>query len=95
MPSYLEEIQKRLPKLTVAEVNEAAKKYLQTQNYEAVIVTAKAADFKSALEKDEPSPMKYNSQMAADVLEADKTIEALKIKPTSVEIVPIAQVFEK
>jgi zinc protease len=95
MPSYLDEIQTRLPKLTVEDVNRAAKKYLQTENFEAVIVTAKAADFKAALEKDEPSPMKYNTQAAPEVLTADKTIEALKVKPTSIEIVPVAQVFEK
>jgi zinc protease len=95
MPSYLDEIQTRLPKLTVDDVNRAAKKYFQTENFEAVIVTAKAADFKAALEKDEPSPMKYNTQATPEVLAADKTIEALKIKPTSVEIVPVAQVFEK
>ncbi len=95
MPSYLDEIQTRLPKLTVDDVNRAAKKYFQTENFEAVIVTAKAADFKASLEKDEPSPMKYNTQAAPEVLTADKTIEALKVKPTSVEIVPVAQVFEK
>jgi zinc protease len=95
MPSYLDEIQTRLPKLTVDDVNRAAKKYFQTENFEAVIVTSKAADFKAALEKDEPSPMKYNTQAAPDVLTADKTIEALKVKPTSIEIVPVAQVFEK
>ncbi len=95
MPSYLDEIQSRLPKLTVDDVNRAARKYFQTENYQAVIVTAKAADFKAALEKDEPSPMKYNTQAAPEVLTADKTIEALKVKPTSIEIVPVAQVFEK
>ena len=95
MPSYLDEIQARLPKLTLDDVNRAARKYLQTDSYEAVIVTAKAADLKAALEKDAPSPMKYNSQTAPDVLEADKTIEVLKVKPTSIEIVPVGQMFEK
>jgi zinc protease len=95
MPSYIDEIQSRLPKLTVEDVNRAAKKYLQTENFVAVVVTNHAADFKATLEKEEASPMKYNSQPAAAVLEADKTIEAMKIKPTSIEIVPIAQVFEK
>ncbi|MEA2693197.1 MAG: zinc protease [Acidobacteriota bacterium] len=95
MPSYLDEIQGRLPKLTLDEVNRAARKYLQTESYEAVIVTAKAAELKAALQKDGPSPMKYNSQAAPDVLEADKTIEALPVKPTAIEIVPVGQVFEK
>ncbi|HEV7516527.1 MAG TPA: pitrilysin family protein [Thermoanaerobaculia bacterium] len=95
MPSYLDEIQARLPKLTLDDVNRAARKYFQTESYEAVIVTAKAAELKAALEKDGPSPMKYNSQAAPDIAEADKTIEVLKIKPTAIEIVPVSQMFEK
>ena len=95
MPSYLDEIQARLPKLTLDDVNRATRKYFQTENYDAVIVTAKAADFKATLQKDEPSPMKYNSQPSPEVLEADKTIEALPVKPTSIEIVPVVQMFEK
>ncbi len=50
---------------------------------------------KELLEKDEPSPKSYNSQVAPDVLEADKTIQGLKIRPTAIEIVPVAQLYDK
>jgi zinc protease len=94
-PYYIDEIEARLKKLTVADVNAAIKKYLSTDNYEAVFVTANAQQLKDTLQKDEPSPKTYNSQVDAKVLEADKTIQSLKVQPTRIEIVPVAQVFQK
>ncbi|HEY8019912.1 MAG TPA: pitrilysin family protein [Thermoanaerobaculia bacterium] len=94
-PSFLDEIQARVPKLTLDEVNRAAKKYLQTEDYQAVLVTDHAADLKAALEKDDPSPKTYNAKVDPDVLDTDKKFEDLKIRPTSIEIVPVAEVFEK
>ncbi|HEV2852373.1 MAG TPA: pitrilysin family protein [Thermoanaerobaculia bacterium] len=95
MPYYIDEIDSRLKKLTVADVNAAAKKYLSTENFDAVFVTANAQQLKDTLQKDEPSPKTYNAQAEPDVLEADKTIQALKVQPTKIDILPIAQVFEK
>jgi zinc protease len=94
-PYYIDEIDKRLKSMTVDDVNAAIRKYLSTDNYAAVIITAKAADLKDMLQKDAPSPKTYNSQVAPDVQEADKTIQALPVKATSIEIVPAAQAIEK
>jgi zinc protease len=95
MPYYIDEIDARLKKMTVAEVNAAVKKYLSTDNYTAVFVTDDAQQLKDALQKDQPSPKTYNAAVAADVTETDKTITAIKVQPTSIEVVPVAQVFEK
>lgn len=95
MPYYIDKIDARLKKLTVDDVNTVIKKYLQTDNYEAVFVTANAQQLKDTLQKDDPSPKTYNAQPEPEVAEADKTIQALKVKPTSVEILPIDQVFQK
>jgi len=95
MPYYIDEIDKRLKNLTVEQVNAAIKKYIQTDNFQAVFVTANAQKLKETLEKDEPSPKTYNAKPEADVAEADKTIEALKVKPTSIRILPVDQVFQK
>jgi zinc protease len=95
MPYYIDEIQARLPKLTVAEVNAAIKKYLSTDNYQAVIVTANAQQLKETLQKDEPSPKTYNSQVDPKVTAADKIIVPLKVAPTKIDIVPVAEVFQK
>lgn len=95
MPYYIDEIDARLRKMTVAEVNAAVKKYINVDNYDAVFVTNKAQQVKDALQKDEPSPKTYNAQPPAGVLDADKTIQAIKVQPTRIDIVPVAQVFEK
>lgn len=95
MPYYIDEIQSRLPKLTVADVNAAIKKYLSTDNYEAVMVTSNAQQLKDTLQKDEPSPKTYTSQVDAKVTEADKIIVPLKVAPTKIDIVPVAEVFQK
>jgi zinc protease len=95
MDYYIDEIDKRLMALTVEQVNEAVKRHLQTQNLQAVLVTGNAADVQAYLAADEPSPMHYNSPPEADVVEADKAIEALPVKPDSIRIVPVDQMFEK
>jgi zinc protease len=95
MPYYIDEIEARLKKLTVADVNAAIKKYLSPENYEAVLVTAKAEQLKATLQKDEPSPKTYNSAVAPGILEADKTIQVLKVQPTRIDVVPVTEVFQK
>jgi zinc protease len=95
MPYYIDEIQSRVKKLTVNDVNAAIKKYLSTDNYEAILVTANAQQLKDTLQKDEPSPKTYNSQVKAQVTEADKIIVPLKVAPTRIDIAPVAEVFQK
>lgn len=95
MPYFLDEIQSRLERLTVADVNRAASKYLSTDTFEAVMVTAHAGKLADALKQDRPSPKQYNSQVPPEVLETDKLISTLEIKPTAIDIVPVTQMFEK
>ena len=95
MPYYVDEVDKRLKSLTVEEVNRVAKKYLNPDSFKAVVVTGDAQRLKDILQKDEPSPKTYVSEVDKDVLEMDKTIQSLKVKPTAIDIVPIQQVFEK
>jgi zinc protease len=95
MPYFLDEIQSRLPRLTVEDANRAASKYLSTDAFDAVLVTAGASQLADVLRQDHPSPKQYNSQVPAAVLETDKAISALEIRPTAVEVVPVTRMFEK
>lgn len=95
MPYYIDEIEARLKKMTVKDVNAAIKKYLRTDAYDAVMVTAKAQQLKDTLQKDDPSPKQYNSQVAEEILADDKKIQGLKVQPTKIEIVPVGEVFQK
>jgi zinc protease len=95
MPYYIDEIQSRLARLTVDDVNRAAARYFSTDAFDAVLVTAGANQLAAALREDRPSPKQYNSKVAAEVLETDKRISTLEIKPTAVDVVPVTQMFEK
>jgi zinc protease len=92
-PYFIDEIDKRLKSMTVEEVNAAVKKYISTDNYEAVVVTANAARLKDTLQKDAPSPKTYGSPVPPDTAEADKTVQSLAVKPTSIEVVPAAKLY--
>jgi zinc protease len=94
-PYFIDEIDKRLKSMTVDQVNAAVKKYISTDNYEAVIVTDNAAQLKDLLQKDAASPKTYGSPVPPDTAEADKTVQALPVKPTSIEIVPAADLYKK
>lgn len=95
MPYFIDEIERRLGELTVAEVNTAARRYLGTESYVAVIVTDDAPALAAALFADQPSPMSYQSELSAEILTADETIERCPVEPTAVEIVPVDQIFER
>jgi zinc protease len=94
-PYFIDEVEKRLKTMKLEEVNAAIRKYLSTDNYDAVLVTDDAARLKDVLQKDAPSPKTYNSSVPPDTAEADKTVQSLPIKPTSIEIVPVAKLYEK
>jgi len=95
MPYFLDEIQSRLARLTVEDVNRAASKYLSTDSFDAVLVTAGASQLADLLRQDRPSPKQYNSQVPAAVLETDKLISTLAVRPTAIEVVPVTRMFEK
>lgn len=94
-PYFIDEIDKRLKSMTVEEVNAAVKKYITLDNYEAVVVTDNADQLKETLQKDAASPKTYGSPVPPDTAEADKTVQSLAVKPTSIQIVPAADLYKK
>ena len=95
MDYYIDEIDQRLSALTVDDVNAAVRKYLQTDDFEAVFVTAGAADVEVYLEAGAPSPMRYDSAPEEEVLAADKTIQKVPVDPDGFTIVAVDDMFEK
>ncbi|MFL6213817.1 MAG: M16 family metallopeptidase [Blastocatellia bacterium] len=97
IPSFTDYVRGQLAKLTLADVNRAIKKYLQTDNVKIIVITRDAQAFKDAAMSNKPSPISYTSPPAKAILEEDKLIEGyrLNFNPRGVEVVPVAQVFEK
>ncbi|UCG53435.1 MAG: insulinase family protein [Candidatus Latescibacterota bacterium] len=87
---------KMLDELTRDEVNAALKKHLSFENIKVVFVTTDAAGLKDTLINNEPSPITYQSEKPAEVLEEDKEIEAypLSVKPENVTVVKVEKMFE-
>jgi zinc protease len=95
MPYYIDEIDTRLRRLTLNDVNRAARTYLSPDSFAAVIVTDHAAQLQDRLEKESPSPKTYNSQVAPEVLADDKAIAAVKVMPAKIEVAPVEKMFER
>jgi len=87
---------KMLDKLTLDDVNTALKKYLNYKNMKVVFITEDAESLKAVLVSNDPSPITYESEKPAEVLEEDKIISTypLDIKADNVTVVKVEEVFE-
>lgn len=96
-PNFTDYVRAQLAKLTLADVNRAIKKYLQTDNVKIVVVTKDAAGFKDAALAGKPSPISYTSPPPQAILEEDKLIESYKLNfnPKRADVVPVGQVFQQ
>jgi zinc protease len=88
---------KMLDGITLKDVNEAVKKYLNYENIKVVFVTPDAEGLKNALVNNEPSPITYQSEKPAGILEEDKEISTypLTVKPENITVIKVEEVFEK
>ena len=96
IPEWTKYIKEGLAKLTLDEVNQVIKKYLQEDNIQFVFITKDAKDMKKRLVSEQPSPMKYNSAKDEALLKKDEFLQKypLNIKAKGVEIMPVKNVFE-
>lgn len=94
-PYYIDEIDKHLQTMTVADVNRAIRKYLQADNLQIVMIADDAEALKKTLLADGPSVKTYPAQVEPAIAEADKTIQVFPVKPAAVTVVPVAELFEK
>ena len=95
---FLEEVQKRLPKIKHEDVNRAIKKYLNFNNIYIAIITEDAEVLKEAMIANTPSPIAYaNPNMPQEILEEDLVIQSfpLDIKLEKIKIVPNTELFQK
>ena len=94
---FIEEIQQRLPTLTVDDVNAAVRRHLRYDNLGIAIVTTDAEGFKERLLANEPSPPTYNSAVTDAILEEDREIAeyGIAISPDRVRVVPVEEMFRE
>ena len=94
---YIDELQRRLPRLTVDDVNGAIRRHLQYQNLAVAVVTTDAEAFKEKLLANEPSRPTYNAAVTGEILLEDKEIVSfeLAIDPDRVRVVPVEEMFRE
>jgi zinc protease len=90
------ELARRLPKLTVDQVNAAVRKHLKAPGLKVAIVARDAAALRDELISGKPTPITYDTQgTPEDVLAEDKVIASFPLEDVRVKIVPVDQMFEK
>ena len=97
---YIKELGTLLSNLTLEDVNNAIKKYMQIDNMDVTIVTDKseAEPLAESLRNNTPSPMSYSNQVKAglsdEILKEDKATEDFKLNVKSVKIVDSKDTFK-
>ena len=93
---HLEQYKAALDKMTLADVNKAIRKYLQSENLVISIITQNGDTVKKNLVQNLPSPITYTSAKDEHILAEDKIISAypLAIKDENVEIIRLDELFK-
>lgn len=98
---YISELDEALSNLTLEDVNNAAAKYLQTDNMYVTIITdeGEVKPLKNSLLTNKVSPMSYSNiireSLPDEVLELDKQVEGLQLNVKDVKIVSPDDLFIK
>ena len=98
--NYIEELGELLSKLTLDDVNNAIKKYMQIDNMKITIVTdvSEAEPLAESLKNNTISPMSYSNMVKAglseDILSEDAATENFKLNVKNVTIVDSKDTFK-
>lgn len=97
--NYIEELRQLLEKVTLEDVNNAIKKYLQTDNMYITIITddSETGPLAESLRENKPSPMSYSNivkeGLPESVLSDDAEIATYPLNIRSVEIIESENMF--
>src|SRR5437899_1315195 len=96
IPDYNSYVKAQLARLSLADVNAAIRRHLESDRMRIVVVTRNGQAFRNAVVTNTPSPITYNSPKPKAIMDEDKTIEAYKIsvKPEDVAVVVVSQIFQ-
>jgi zinc protease len=98
--NYIKELGNSLSKLTLEDVNNAIKKYMQIDNMKITIVTdvSEAEPLAESLRNNSPSPMSYSNQVKAglsdDILQEDAATENFNLNVKNVTTVDSKDTFK-
>ncbi|MGE5457285.1 MAG: hypothetical protein ACM3RX_02915, partial [Methanococcaceae archaeon] len=97
---YIKELDAMLAKLTLKDVNDAIRKYWNSENMFVTIVTDKseAEELAASLKQNTPSPMSYSNVvkegLPKQVLAEDEEVAKFKLNIKSVDIINSSDTFK-
>lgn len=96
IPPFLEYVRAGLAGLTVEQVNDVIDRYLDPSGAQFVFVARQAQELAAALAADTPSPIQYNTDKPAALLEEDEQIARLPLQlaPERIRVIDVETVFE-
>lgn len=94
--SHLERFRTMMDKVTLEDVNNAIKKYLQYENMMIAVITNNAEEFKNNLVNNIESPIEYTSPKPQEVYNEDELIKVfyIPISEEKVKIIPVEELFK-
>ena len=94
---HLARFRRMMDELTLEDVNAAIKRHLQYRNLKIAIVTGDAANLRTLLASDAPTPITYPTPKPDEILAEDREIAVvpLALAAERIEIVPVDQAFER
>jgi len=94
---HLARFRRMMDELTLEDVNAAIKRHLQYRNLKIAIVTGDAANLRTLLASDAPTPIDYPTPKPDEILAEDREIAVvpLALPAERVEILPVDQAFER
>ncbi len=93
---FADYVRDELEKLTLADVNRVIRAQLESEDIQFVYVTRDAADLAERLRTDRRSPIDYDSEKPAEILEEDEVIAAWPVRfgKDAISIVAADNVFQ-
>lgn len=94
--NHLKLFGKYLKEMTLDDVNNAIRKYLQKENIKIAVITENSEALKDALVKNELSPIKYATPKPESVLKEDEEIikYPLPVKEENIKVVDVKDLFK-
>jgi len=90
------ELGRRLPKLTVDDVNAAVRRHLKRPGFQIAIVAQDAKQLRDSLLSGKPTPIVYDTEGTPEsILTEDKVIAEFPLDDVKVKIIAAEQIFEK
>ena len=90
---FADYVRNGLASLTLDEVNRVIRENLDMTDVQYVFVTRDGEDLRERLLSDQRSPMTYDAELPAAILEEDKLIDNIALGFDSAEVIPADEVF--